>query len=117
MRYRTGGNGFFVGSISLPTGAVLSSIEIDGCDASLILPLDLTIYKCPTGGGNCSVVGALTTGDSESPGCGLFALPISEILDQRNFSYHAEAFLGSTTRIRVFARFASSGIGSSAPRH
>lgn len=80
------GSGLMVRSLNLPSGAMVTGIEFEGCDDSDTSGVATALWNCPSPGGDCALVTAFSTGTSETPGCDFFAAAIDPpiTLDQRN---------------------------------
>ena len=110
-RYRTGGSPWFHGGVTLPTGALITSMEINACDTSATATVDAYLYRCHTSEGGCDTIASVSTGTAATPGCNFFIDSLfTETVDQLSYNYIVEVFLGATnssTRIqslRVFWR-------------
>lgn len=54
-RYRTGGSdAFFAAPVVIPTGSLLTFLELDGCDTSPGASAFANLIRCPTGEGSAS---------------------------------------------------------------
>ncbi len=108
-RYRTGGSTFWLqGGVTLPTGALITGIELDGCDTSATQSVSAFVHKCANNGGTCTTIGSVASGDAQTPGCSYFFNTMSETVNQLGYNYDVEIYLGatdSTTRaqsVRLF---------------
>jgi hypothetical protein len=103
-RFRTGGSTYWLhGQVSLPTGALITELELDGCDTNAADAVNVYVHKCPPNGGDCSTIGSVSSGGPETPGCGYFFNTMSETVNQLAYSYDIEVYLGavdSTTRVQ-----------------
>lgn len=75
-RHFTSAGGFFLAPVNLPAGALISSIEIQGCDTSAAGELTATLFSNTTSGGGVQSIinhGSVSTGVAAAPGCGFFA--------------------------------------------
>lgn len=77
QRYKTGGSNFptLVAGIHLPSGALVSFVEITGCDGLTNAPIGAHFVACPDPNGACSVVGQVASTVAGAPGCGYFTSP------------------------------------------
>jgi hypothetical protein len=90
---RTGSSGpFFVAGLRLPAGAVVTRLEVAGCDhdgsAQLLFMLFRSTVPPETGAERVTPVGA--TGTIPTPGCGRFSVTPSApplVIDNENASY------------------------------
>jgi hypothetical protein len=94
MRYRTGGGFYFQAPVTVPTGALVTSFELDGCDESPTLTIGAFLYGCPVGGGNCTTMASVLSGNVEAPGCTQFVdtTILIPTLDQEGFQYSISIF-------------------------
>lgn len=95
-KYRTGGSSDFDATVDIPSGGLIESMQLDGCDTSPAEGVTLRLYRCPNQEGACAVVASVATGDLETPGCALFSSSIAgETVDQVNNTYTARVTLGA----------------------
>src|SRR2546428_6319866 len=60
------------GVVRLPAGALITAIELEGCDNSTTGALQANLVVCPGPVGNCYGSGFANTGYAAFPGCGFF---------------------------------------------
>jgi len=73
---RTGGSGTsFYAPVQLPSGALLTAIELEGCDDSATGAIELHLWVCAGPGDSCGDLGSyvLGSGGPATPGCDYFA--------------------------------------------
>jgi hypothetical protein len=88
-RYRTGGtNTLMTAGLHVPNGALLTKVEITGCDQDAAASFDGSIVECPLTGDPC-VVTANVTSTPGTPGCGTFTttLPVPRTVNHSTTSY------------------------------
>jgi hypothetical protein len=97
LRYLTGGTGhWLVAPVTLPSGVLVTAIEMDACDTNATYPVVLTFNRCPPHGAGCIPVTQVSTGNTETPGCQFFLLGVpggGETLDQTSYSYNLVVYL------------------------
>ncbi len=89
-RFSTGGAGQWIAGVNLPTGAVVTGIEVQGCDGSGFGYLQITFLRQIITGGSeaAQPLGLLATGAAATPGCGNFAATITPVtIDNANAGY------------------------------
>jgi len=112
-RWSTGGAGEWVAGVNLPTGSVVTGIEIQGCDESPGGFLQVTFLRQIVTGGSedAQPLGLLATGAAATPGCGTFAAAITPVtIDNTNAGYVLDvqqgfAFTGSVNFQAVRLRY------------
>jgi hypothetical protein len=102
-RYRNGGPGGFEAGVFLPAGALVTQLELDGCDSSVTATLSAQLLACA--GGSCSVLEQLESGQAEAPGCAGFRTAVNPALTIDNeanaYILHVNTQAGdSSTRFR-----------------
>jgi hypothetical protein len=106
---RTGGPGAdFFAPVQLPSGAVITTIELEGCDDSATGAIELHLWVCAGPGDSCLDQGSyvLGSGGPEAPGCDYFArtslspLTVSNA-DHTYFLAIKDADTSSSTRFRT----------------
>ena len=104
-RFRTGGSVWFQGPVTIPTGALVTGFEIDGCDTSASATVDAFFFRCPNGGDSCELLADVSSGSTQTPGCSFFFSSVANhTIDQLSNSYHASVALTATDSS---ARFSS----------
>ena len=103
-RFRTGGGAFvwFDAALQdLPAGALITGLELEGCDtnASMSVLAALLTRGSPTG--PTSVVGSVSTGNPDTPGCAFFGdssnlIPVGHVVDNSNASHWVRVALQAT---------------------
>lgn len=76
-RYLTSGNGEWIGPVSLPTGALVTGLEVQGCDLSATGQLQVLLIRQVISGGTetIQILGnPLLTGELATPGCDNFSV-------------------------------------------
>jgi hypothetical protein len=102
-RYRTGGSFWFQGQVVVPTGALLTGFEVDGCDTSATATIDAFLHRCPTGGGACATLASVSSGGAPTPGCTFFFSGIANhTVNQLAASYDVEVALTGTDQSTRF---------------
>jgi hypothetical protein len=75
---------FLETGVLLPAGAVVTSIEVDGCDSVGQAAMSVAFMRASANGGSLVTLALVVT--SGTPGCGFFSatLPTSETINNRN---------------------------------
>ena len=76
-RYLLSPLGQFVAAVHLPQGALIQSVEIEGCDNSASGSLTGSFYAAPSPAGALVDLADFDTGTAATPGCGTFAVTVS----------------------------------------
>ena len=76
-RYLLSSFGEFVGAVHLPQGALIQSVEIEGCDSSSSGSLTGSFYAAPAPPASLVDLADFDTGASATPGCGVFSAAVS----------------------------------------
>jgi hypothetical protein len=89
----------------LPAGALLTGLELEGCDSNPGAEVTVTLFRLA--GMSISSLGSLTTGMAEVPGCGYFGsfsnlFGTGLVVDNLNFSYFVRVGLGATDPSTTF---------------
>jgi hypothetical protein len=81
-------------NVDLPSGAAISSIELDGCDSNNTDALELALVTDGRGNNNYDVVAHFTTGATATDGCTVWKYDLAEAytVDNYNESYLAEIY-------------------------
>ena len=102
-RYRTSGVYlWFDAALSdLPAGALITGLELEGCDTNAAESAGLFLFKRASPTGATTLIGSVSTGDAETPGCAFFGDPMNlagegQVVDNRNNSYFVRAELTAT---------------------
>jgi len=107
-RYLTNA-GLLLGTIHVPQGASLLSIELDACDSSPLKGVNASFSRIDAAG--FTQLASVTTGDAPTPGCGRFAADLTagpSTVDNNLYTYLVSvqngSLLGDATigAIRVF---------------
>ena len=107
MRYVSSGNGCCLhAAVSLPTGAVVTRFELEGCDESVTGQLFASVIACATGNDNCLPVGLPAgTNIAATPGCGSAGSNTSFAINNATHSYGIEfgnpGDISGTVRLRA----------------
>lgn len=80
-RYRTGGSIWFQGQVHIPSGALLTGIELDACDTHVSASVDVFLHRCPVHATACDTLASASTGGAAAPGCNFFEAPLNETVD------------------------------------
>jgi S-layer homology domain len=107
-RFRKAGSLWFEGGVNIPTGGLMTRMELEACDTSATGTVDAYLYRCQ--GSSCSIVTSASTGAVATPGCSFFSGFISpgETVNQLQNNYVVEVAdtgTDSTTKfaaVRVF---------------
>jgi S-layer homology domain len=67
-RFSTVPNGIFWAVPHVPSGALLTYLELDYCDNSDSLNVDVSLFDCDSGGRDCNTLDSLSSGNG-FPGC------------------------------------------------
>ena len=91
-RYRTGGSLWFDAALSdLPAGAQLVGLELEGCDTSAASHIAAILFRTDSPIGATDVIGTVSSGDGNMPGCAFFGgpvnLPAGQFVDNVNARY------------------------------
>lgn len=100
-RYLTSGNEW-VGSVSLPSGALITGLEVQGCDLSATGQLQVFLIRQAISGGTetAQFVGnSVVTGGPATPGCGNFSVAFDTpaSIDNANAGYVLNVQQGGAT--------------------
>jgi hypothetical protein len=97
-----------VAGVRLPAGALIQSIELEGCDTGAGLNFLFALYRAPSPSGTASQVAAATS--TGTPGCGFFSVAPSPsvsplVVDNENNTYFITYFiqLGAPNAMAAFA--------------
>jgi S-layer family protein len=101
-RFRTGGDSFLAATLpDLPAGALITGLELEGCDTNAggSLSVYLTSRRSPIG--PTDTIGTVDTGNLETPGCDFFGnptnlIPVGHIVDNFNVAYWVRARFEAT---------------------
>lgn len=76
-RWATSGTGYLAASVTLPSGALVTALELQGCDTSASGGFTVRLEMNTVNGGSEQVSDLLDTftGNAPSPGCGFFNSP------------------------------------------
>ena len=90
--------------VMLPAGALISSIELEGCDTSATDETVFILYYVDSSGTFTIVGGTGTTGAAETGGCGFYSLAIAPYtVDNFNNTYYIAVKGGSTAATNYVA--------------
>jgi hypothetical protein len=96
QRFLTGGTGVLYSGIHLPSGALVSFVEITGCDSAATGSIAVQFVACSDPNGDCTPVGSVATLTTETPGCGYFTSPqFAHTVDNLANTYQITMFLFS----------------------
>ena len=85
--YITGGHPFLFHGVDLPEGALVTEMDLDGCDNDSAGSITLFFRKCSLGG-SCVDLAIAGTELAATPGCAIFQLsPLAVTIDNLNNSY------------------------------
>jgi len=100
--WATGGYATFQAGVQLPAGALILSMDVEGCDESTSGYLAVQLGSCASE--NCTQVAQAYTDGPDAPGCGVYSTPaIPEVVDNAHRAYILLAFLGQDSKIRFGA--------------
>jgi S-layer family protein len=78
----------FLSGLSLPSGARLTSLEVEGCDYNPSGSILFSLYRAPSPVQNASLISPLgSTGEVATPGCALFSVPVDHTIDNLSGQY------------------------------
>ncbi len=89
-RHIVAGSGLFYGSVDVPTGSLLTGMELEACDGNAAMSVGAQLLRCAAPGGTaCTVMADIGTPLIGTPGCGLFTAPsvATPVVDNQNFRY------------------------------
>ena len=89
-RHIVAGSGLFYGSVDVPTGSLITGVELEACDGNASMSVTLQLLRCAAPGGSaCTVMADVGTPLIGTPGCGLFTAPsvFTPVVDNQNFRY------------------------------
>lgn len=103
-RFRTGGSQDFGAPVIIPTGGLVTFLELDACDTNAAGLAFADLYRCPIGGVGCLGMAFVSSGQAPTPGCSQFvSTNISNpVIDNDNFHYQIQVGLnaiGPTTTL------------------
>ena len=109
-RYITNaGGGVFIGAVHVPEGALITTIELEGCDDSIEAGVAAELFREEAGIG--TVLASVESGDVPTPGCAHFAVDLATPEIVNNTSRYLVAALNQTAdgatsigAVRVFYR-------------
>jgi hypothetical protein len=112
-RYCVLGACSFISGLRLPAGALLSRIELDGCDDNPAAEIKFELFRTDapaTTGSLVKLTTTGTTGASSLPGCGIFSVPVIApfTIDNQHFNYvlqvsiTTDSFDINFTAVRVY---------------
>jgi len=85
-KYPLDGVKYLVAPIQLPAGALITRLEVEGCDSDAWGQIWPQVKAC-TVFNECVVVGDPVTSAPDQPGCGRFGLPVSLTVNNQHFAY------------------------------
>lgn len=96
----------WIGGISLPSGAVLNSVELDACDTDAAAQVQIAVFRSVKGGGPLQVPALVNfAGTGATPGCSTFAANLSapETINNLTNNYLVDILSGpnQSTRFRA----------------
>jgi plastocyanin len=104
-RTSTSGIETWIAGVRLPSGALITGLEVSGCDTGTG-SLTVTLRECTDPDGACTTLAAVTP--AGIPPCGFSSAPVSAVnVDNLDKSYVVEALVGpsqSLRNVRVFYR-------------
>jgi hypothetical protein len=98
-RFCSGAACSFEAPLFLPAGALVTAIELEGCDTNPAASVTVTLFtQLPLEGGLFPLA-ALTTGQAQTPGCNFFEvnLPVPETVNNFSNTYQVEVFIDGAT--------------------
>jgi hypothetical protein len=101
--------------VHLPTGAVITRVELDGADFSTVGSIGSSLYSATSPQGSFKRLAMMTTGDTAAPGAGLFPYSLEPGVTQADLTIDNAGhyyFIGMTmtppsvgfSNVRVFYR-------------
>ena len=97
-----GGAPDFQTGVQLPAGALIQSMDVEGCDENGSSYLAVQLGSCAFE--NCTLVAEMDTDPAGTPGCQVFSTTSKpEVVDNAHRAYILTAFLGSDSTIRFGA--------------
>lgn len=97
-RFFTSAGGFFLAPVYLPNGAVITRMEIQGCDTNAGSNVFATLYSNTTIGGTQSETGHGSASTPGTPGCGFFSTNFAPAVTVTNQTrtYYVQVTTGAT---------------------
>ncbi len=96
QRYKTGGGDHLYAGIHLPSGALVSFVEITGCDGLTNTAIGAHFLVCPDPNGTCTPVGQAVSTVAGAPGCGYFTSPqFAHTVDNLANTYFVDMILSA----------------------
>ena len=97
-RFFTSAGGIFVAPAYLPNGAVITRMEIQGCDTNAGADLFVTLFSSTTIGGSQSSTNHGSASASGTPGCGFFSTTFAPAVTVSNQTrtYYMNLTTGAT---------------------
>ena len=97
-----GGAPDFQTGVQLPAGALIQSLDVEGCDETSSGILAVQLLSCASE--NCTLVAQVFTDGAGTPGCQVFSTTSNaEVVDNAHRAYILIAFLGQDSAIRFGA--------------
>lgn len=89
-RYMVGGSGFFYGSLDVPSGSLVTAVELEACDGNAAIAVTVQLLRCAApGSAACTVMADVGTPLIGTPGCSVFidTSIFTPLIDNQNFRY------------------------------
>ena len=99
--------------VRLPAGAVVMTVELEGCDTNGTSEMEFVLFRMPSPNGPAALTAAGVTGEMAMPGCGFFSVtPLPAVsplvIDNENNTYFlrvtARNATAAFTAVRVYYR-------------
>jgi hypothetical protein len=103
-RFCSGAGCLFESAVLLPAGAVVTAIELEACDTNPAASVVATLLTQDPLEAGVFLLGSVSTGAAQTPGCAFFLLPLSPQETINNFSntYQVEVAIDGTTSATRF---------------
>jgi hypothetical protein len=100
-----GANCNFRAPVSLPAGALVTSMEMEICDNDNLNQVYVEFFRLTAPNGSLDSLGIVLSGLAATPGCTLMplTLPTPVTIENRNHSYYVRAVMGPTNSITLSA--------------
>jgi hypothetical protein len=102
-RVWTGGDPLFTAPVLIPSGGLITSLELDGCDGSAITGLFATLYRCVASVTGCTQLASVSSSGPAVPGCSpLVTTAINQpTVDNAGFFYFVHVGFSGTPHIEA----------------
>ena len=89
-RFAVGGTATFYGSLDIPTGSVVTGLELEACDGNAAISVSGQLSRCAVPvTADCTVMAFIGTPLIGTPGCSVFTAPsvTNPVIDNQGFRY------------------------------